>query len=62
MDKDKSSANKHADPRIAGELTASAARKQLHDSLVPLHRLAAKHNFTHLTLLLEEAIRQTMKK
>lgn len=48
--------------RIAGELTAKAARKQIHHSLIPLHRLADKHGFSQIALLLEEAIRESIRK
>ena len=62
MDKTKMSGRTQDNRRIAGELTANGARKQIHDSLIPLHRLAVKHDFARIMLLLEEAIKETTKK
>ena len=62
MDERKQPSSEQNNRRIAGELSARAARKQIYHSLIPLHRLAVKHNLTRVALLLEEAIVQTSGK
>ena len=62
MDKRKMSSKKPDFRPIAGELTATAALKQIHDSLIPLQWLASKNGFKRISLLLEEAIKESAKK
>lgn len=62
MDNRKQPSAEQDNHRIAGELSARAARKQIYHSLIPLHRLAIKHNLIRVARLLEEAIVQTSGK